>query len=259
MSSHDNQRPFALVQISDTHLFADPATLYRGWNTDAALDAVLAHLANDSEQVDALLLTGDLAEDESAQAYQRLAKKLGGWDVPCYALPGNHDDPQLMQAQLGMQVLGEAQLGGWDLLMLNSHQPGQVNGLLPASELERAREWLARGRRPGLLAVHHPPLSIASPWMDSIGLDNGAALMSLATEHGRLRGLLFGHAHQEVDMQQNGLRILGCPSSWRQFMPGASKPQEDEAQTAGYRRLWLHPDGQLETEIYRLPQSQGKI
>lgn len=253
MKTHDNGRPFALVQISDTHLFADPETCYRGWNTDAALEAVLAHLRADRDPVDAILLTGDLAEDESPAAYVRLREKFSDWSVPCYALPGNHDDPAAMRQHLGMPLLGSAALGSWRLLLLDSRVAGKVNGRLADAELERAERFLSQHEAPCLLAVHHPPLAINSPWMDSIGLDNGSALLDRIRPYSNCRAIVFGHAHQRVDQRRRGLRLLGCPSTWRQFLPGAVRPAEDPRQRPGYRRLWLHDDGRLATRIRRLP------
>lgn len=256
MKPHDNGRPVALVQITDTHLFADPAARYRGWCTDAALDRILARLGEDSLPVDAFLLSGDLAEDESPAAYTRLQAMLSAWDCPCYALPGNHDDPAVMRRYLtsapGWQLLGEARLGQWQLLLLDSRLAGSTGGQLSEAELHRARRVLDAGCDPCLIAVHHHPVAIGSAWMDGIGLANGAELIELATRYPQVRAIAFGHVHQRIDMRRRGLRLLACPSTWRQFMPGATRPCEDPHRGPGYRRLWLHPDGRLQTRIYRL-------
>lgn len=255
MDQSAQQQPFALVQISDPHLYANPQTEYRGWRTDAALDAVFEQLRGDGQPVDALLLTGDLAQDASAAAYTRLDAKLADWPVPCYALPGNHDDPRVMCRHLGAGLLGEARLGAWRLLLLSSWRAGTVSGYLTDSELERARQFVAQLDRPGLIAVHHQPVAVGSPWIDALGLENGAALMALASGQPWLRGILFGHVHQRFDARRHGLRILGCPSTWRQFAPGADTPQEDPQARPGYRRIWLYPDGRLRSRIHRLPAS----
>ncbi|MDX1498107.1 MAG: metallophosphoesterase, partial [Salinisphaeraceae bacterium] len=239
MAVHHTDRPFALVQISDPHLYADPDTEYRGWNTDQALDALLAFLNSENQPIDALLLSGDLAQDELAATYTRLNEKLKTFTAPIFALPGNHDNPPAIREILKAQYLGEAQLGCWRLLLLNSHQPGITNGFLDDAELARAQAFVNSLDGPGLIAVHHQPLPIGSPWMDSIGLDNGEKLIRIVEAHHQVQGILFGHVHQAVDTQQRGIRLLGCPSSWRQFLPGACEPAEDLTAQPGYRRLWL--------------------
>ncbi|MGB1580412.1 MAG: metallophosphoesterase, partial [Nevskiales bacterium] len=172
MAAHDTDRPFALVQLSDPHLYADPGTTYRGWNTDQALDRLLQALADDGLPTDALLLTGDLAQDEQTATYRRLNSKLAPITAPVYALPGNHDQPQAMRETLQAQYLGVAQLGNWQLLLLNSHQTGSVNGFLDDQELARAQRFVDQLSGPALIAVHHQPQAIGSAWIDSLGLDN---------------------------------------------------------------------------------------
>lgn len=252
MSGHDTDRPFALVQITDPHLYADPQTQYRGWSTDAALNAVLQTLREDGQPIDALLLTGDLAQDEAAATYRRLDCKLRGLKTPLFVLPGNHDDPQAMQTQMQAQYLGEARLGAWRLLLLNSHCEGRINGFLPASELQRARSFVSSLQGPGLISLHHPPVDVGSRWIDALGLDNGAELLDCVAGQPWLRGIIFGHIHQRFDARHRGIRLLGCPSTWRQFLPGAAEPAEDNTNRPGYRRLWLHANGRLRTRIQRL-------
>ena len=49
---------------------------------------------------DAILVTGDIAEDQTSGAYQMLRDILEPAGCPVYCLPGNHDDPALMQEML---------------------------------------------------------------------------------------------------------------------------------------------------------------
>ena len=60
-----------IVQLSDTHLMQSQGGKLVGVDTDRSLEAV-CRLVAELAPVDALLLTGDLAGDESEQAYQRL-------------------------------------------------------------------------------------------------------------------------------------------------------------------------------------------
>ena len=60
-------RMVLLAQLSDTHLLADPGTRLWGHNTTHNLAAVMDALPL---RVDVLVVTGDVAEDGSHEAYQ---------------------------------------------------------------------------------------------------------------------------------------------------------------------------------------------
>ena len=88
-----------LVQLTDTHIAADPGELLAGVNTtDTLLDVINA--VNRREDLDLALLTGDLAGDPSAEVYEKLAGILRRLELPVYCLAGNHDDPALMERLL---------------------------------------------------------------------------------------------------------------------------------------------------------------
>jgi Icc protein len=59
---------------------------------------------------------------------------------------------------------------------------------------------------------------------------------------------LFGHVHQEFDENLSGIRIIGTPSTCRQFKPGSDQFVLDDRPPA-YRRVSLHGDGSLSSEL----------
>lgn len=251
-------KPLLLVQLSDTHLFADPQTRQHYWNPQAAFDAVLADVR--AQSPDAVLATGDLVHDESAAGYSRLATALHKLRVPVCYLPGNHDDPQRLHtafAPLGESAPARVLLGGWQLLLLDDHLPGQAAGEVPQEQLDQLAYWLVHHREPALIALHHPPVSVGSHWLDVMGLRNGPTLLKLASLHPQVRAIACGHIHQELDMRVNGIRILAVPSTGRQFLPHSADFAEDTSASPGYRRLWLHADGRLDTDVVRVPAARA--
>lgn len=256
-----------LLQLSDPHLLADPAGLCRGRPSLALLRHALteAHrqLTAEGLQPDRLLISGDLCQDESWGGYRRLAEVL--MDSPFAALepplllPGNHDHALALRAALGREaVLAPALLnwGAWQLLLLDSHLPGQVGGRLGPRQLEWVAAQLPRSQRPLLVAVHHPPVAIGDAGMDAIGLQDGEALLELLRGCGRWRGLLFGHIHQHwrgAAALADGSRrvpLLGCPSTLRPFGPVQPCPL-GRAQEPGGRLLELGGDGELRERLLR--------
>lgn len=240
-----------LVQITDTHLLADPARRLHGWRVAAAFDAVLAAARRRFPRPHALLLTGDLVHDESAAGYRWLARRLRGW-APAYAIPGNHDDPGAMARHLApVQVGGVAELGRWRLHLLDSRVPGQDGGRLGAAQLEGLAAALTDD--PTLVVVHHPPAPVGTPWLDAIGLADGEALRGLLRGRPAVRGVVSGHVHQAVDRRVDGWRLLATPATCRQFLPGNVTPAEDPRRAPGYRSLRLHPGGRLTSRVFRVP------
>ena len=241
-----------LVQLTDTHIAADPGELLADVNTtDTLLDVINA--VNRRGNLDLALLTGDLASDPSAEVYEKLAGILRRLELPVYCLAGNHDDPGLMERLLNSGNASTANFltgGGWSIILLNTHKPGTDGGCLSATELSRLDAALERSRgRHVLVCLHHHPVSIRSPWMDSMALENSEALFRALDRYDNVRGVLWGHIHQEFSVTRNGVMLLGSPSTCVQFLPRAERAGVDD-KPAGYRILTLAADGAIRTRVH---------
>jgi Icc protein len=204
---------------------------------------------------DLLLLTGDLAEQPTPSAYQRLGAMLADIGMPIYAIPGNHDDPDLLTAWLcGPTLRAERRirLASWQIILLDSTLPGAVAGALAPDQLELLEQALGElPRHHALVALHHPPVPVGSPWMDALGLRDAAPLFEILDRHAQVRGVLWGHVHQVFEGARNGVRLMGSPSTCVQFLPGAPAFAIDH-RPPGYRWLELAPDGGIRTGVCRL-------
>ncbi|MDX1454207.1 MAG: metallophosphoesterase [Gammaproteobacteria bacterium] len=247
-----------LLQFTDMHLLNDPAAEWRGAVPQRSFEATLYHARRNHWPADAVLLTGDLANDEFDQSYARLAHMARRWDCPVIALPGNHDDPVQAGAAFSEPPLywcGQHDLGNWRIVALDSRIAGQAGGSLPNEERERLRQAAAgRGHRHLAVTLHHPPVVMGSRWLDSVGMDDGAEVLALL-EDLEASLCLFGHVHQAWDSQQGKLRILGTPSTGTQFLPRSDEFALDTRPPA-YRWLELHDDGTIDTDICWLPDEE---
>ncbi len=247
-SSFEQSRGFRLAQISDCHLSASPDKPYRGLSADAGLVAVIKAVAN--WRADALMLTGDLSEDGSEASYQRLAALIEPLDIPVCALPGNHDVPELMQRYFPQGPYDGAivqQAGSWKLLLLNSARPGRIDGSIDADDLQRVDQVLA-GKSPALLALHHQPLPIGSPWIDKYMLDEPEDLLSGVAAHEQIKVVVWGHVHQAFDQQIGNARFMSAPSTAANSLPASEKFTLDPDGPA-CRWLKLFADGSFESGI----------
>jgi len=152
-----------------------------------------------------------------------------------------------------IQCTHTADLGDWQLIMLNSQVQGDVYGEISTADLNWLRLWLNATTKPTLVGVHHHTMPIDSTWMDRIILKNHDELMDLLSAYDHVKAIAFGHIHQTFDSMHHHIRVLGTPSTCHQFKPHAIEFELDNL-PAGYRWLELNSDGSLETGIERLPK-----
>ena len=244
--------PIRLLQITDPHLFAERDGCLRGVNTHSSLQSVLAHVHSARWPADLIAVTGDLIQDDSAGAYANFRGHFDSLGLPVLCIPGNHDVRALMQEALDRDpynYCGSYRQRDWLIIGIDSCKRGSAGGVVAPAELERIRASVEQTDAAHVLVcLHHPPLPVESVWLDTVGLDNGDEFLSLLSELGKVRGCLFGHVHQNVDRTHGGMRIIGTPSTCRQFLPGSEDFALDDRPPA-YRRVELHDDGTLSEEL----------
>ena len=241
-----------LLHITDCHLFHDPNGRLLGLNTEHSLKAVLE--AAQKVPHDAILATGDLAQDASAAAYQRLGRFLSRLNRPVFWTAGNHDDPAVMHRHfIGQHIQPHKciQSTYWQILMLDSSVRKKVHGYLSDKELAWLEKCLtAHPEKWALIVLHHQPVPVGSQWLDGIGLKNSATLFALIARFPQVKGILWGHVHQEFQQKLYGLLLMATPSTCVQFAVGSSDFKAG-TEEPGYRTLKLFHDGSIETEVHR--------
>ena len=243
-----------LVQLSDSHLFAEADGGLLGMKTRESLQRVIELVLAQQPQIDLVLATGDLSQDGTLESYQAFRDMTRQIEAPARWIPGNHDEPQVMQQAAVNSALLEpvVDVGNWRITLLDSAVPGSVPGYLQDQQLQLLAQALSEApNRHHLVCFHHHPVSIGCAWMDPIGLRNPEALFAVLDRFPQVRAVLWGHVHQEIDRERNGVRLLASPSTCIQFAPGSEDFKVSE-QAPGYRWLRLHADGRLETGVERL-------
>jgi len=211
-----------LLQVSDCHLAADAAALYRGVSADANLARLTPAVA--AWRPAWLVLTGDLAEDGSAAAYQRIADWSVRFGCRVAWLPGNHDDPAVMASiftAAGFEAGPLLDAGDWQLALLDSSWPDD-----PAGEVDETRLAALDAidpRRPLGLFVHHQPVPVRAAWIDKVGMRRPERLWSRLSRLRQLNFVAFGHVHQRFRGRQQGVECLACPSSAANSLPATTR------------------------------------
>lgn len=248
-----------LIQITDTHLCAEPGGTLLDMDTDRSLQLVIQCALKERGTPDGLLCTGDLSDQGSVQAYRRLIGYLSAIAAPDFWLPGNHDDRgQMVAAVSGSNRLrGEFQAGGWQVVMLNSQIPGAVGGRLGDTERQRLQLSLERAQAEGLytlICMHHQPVAIGSAWIDEQMVQDADQFWEIVESFDSVRGVLWGHVHQQIDVLRGDIALMASPSSCVQFAPGSEAFKADD-KPPGYRWLELCADGSIKTEVSRVTDS----
>lgn len=244
-----------IAQVTDIHLFANLNQELLGLPTAQSFHVVLERLQKLCPQPDLFLLTGDLSQDGKPESYQYLQECLKPLEIPTYWLPGNHDQPIVMEQVLNQAPISAQKsfsMGGWQFLLLNSSVSGCVHGYLPPESLDWLELQLQQTReRPTLISLHHSPFSVNSAWLDRLLLRNAEELFALIDRHPQVRLVVFGHIHQEFERSRHNVHYLASPSTCFQFLPQSEEFALDTVEP-GFRLITLYPDGSFTTQIERV-------
>ncbi len=200
-----------LIQVSDLHL-VPPGTLLFGLDPRARLAAAIADINERHGDAELCLFTGDLADHGAPEAYQVLRETLAALQVPYRLTLGNHDDrdnflrafPEAPRDEHGF-VQTVVTTGAGDIILLDTHEPGQVSGSFCAQRQAWLEARLAEAGRPVTLFMHHPPFDIGIPSLDAIRLAEPEGFARVVAEAGSIRHIFFGHVHRPVSGSWRGI------------------------------------------------------
>lgn len=216
------------------------------WQT---LTQAIHHYDAGDWRADLVYLTGDLVQDDTRLAYRNLRELIDGIGLPVHVVPGNHDVPSILCEELPNYVCcGTVDITGWRLVGLSTHEHGVASGRLGEDTLRQLRSTLAESHSGVAIFMHHPPIDVGSEWLDGVGLADRDAFFDVIRESGKVRVVVFGHVHQAYDHGEAGLRILGTPSTCRQFRPHSATFAVDDKPPA-YRQLEFYADGRFATRL----------
>ncbi|MFJ8784555.1 metallophosphoesterase family protein [Streptomyces sp. NPDC102476] len=205
-----------ILHLSDTHVERTDAPNRNGVNATDSLRLMLAELRH-LRDVDAVVVTGDIANEGEVEAYTAVRELVGEFarplDAPVFYTTGNHDereafgkvlgsghpDPERLLETGASERAAVSTVGGYRFVTLDSLVPGEVYGRIGEAQLDWLREVLSTPAEHGtVLAFHHPPLALGlSVTQPVFGLLNPGELAS-AIRGSDVRVLLTGHFHLQL-------------------------------------------------------------
>ncbi|WP_406376358.1 metallophosphoesterase [Streptomyces sp. NBC_00647] len=241
-----------LAQISDLHLDGSERASRRA-------SRVMDYLRALPHPVDAVLVTGDIADHGEEAEYEEAARILTA-PFPVLTCPGNHDVRQAYRKAL----LGEApdhgpvnrihRIAGAAILMCDSTIPGRDEGRLDAETLDWIDAQLTGLPRdtPALIAFHQPPVELHHPLPDSGMLEQPGRLAALLEAHPQVVAVLTGHAHTAAASTFAARPLIVGPAiTWTLRMPWEGDQPADRDQPPGVAFHILGDDRRLTTH-YRV-------
>ncbi|WP_327096521.1 metallophosphoesterase [Nocardia vinacea] len=196
-----------VVQLTDTHIRATGERVHGMIDTYANLTQVLQQLRASQQRIDALVLSGDLTDDGSPEAYRRLrdavepvAAELGARTV--YTM-GNHDE----RTAFGIELLGldsvdpdvthdqVFDIAGLRIIALDSSTPRRHDGRLEPEQLDWLTDQLREPAPHGtLLVLHHPPIPSPVAATEYLRLEQ-PELLGEVLDGSDVRLIICGHNH----------------------------------------------------------------
>jgi Icc protein len=245
------------VHIGDTHLSPD-----RHYNINGASHTPLTGTRSLVKQINELPFTpdfvlhvGDVAYNSDDSAYETARAVFSDLRCPIHYLAGNHDSiAGLQHVLLGRESPrlpfdDEFEVNGVQVVCVDSNRSAPPpRGAVSAEQLD----WLRRVCRPDdprplVVALHHNPLPVGIPWWDDfMSLTNGEEFhAALLPARDRLRGVFFGHVHQNTDTYRDGILYVSVPSAWYQIhaYPDQVETIDDRTAQPGFNVVTIDEHG----------------
>ncbi|MFD3702465.1 metallophosphoesterase [Nocardia sp. NPDC058658] len=256
-----------IVQLTDTHLRPVGELVHGVVDTDANLARVLTHLREAGQRVDALVLSGDLSDNGSPEAYRRLraavepvAAELGAEIV--YVM-GNHDERAAFGEELLDLPAGSVdtalphdsvrEVAGVRIIALDSTTPMRHEGRLELDQLAWLTEQLRTPAPRGtVLVLHHPPLPSPVLAADLLKLEDADRLAQVL-DGTDVRMILCGHNHLTGAGAVAGIPVWIGPALSYRLDPMAPAGRHRGHTGFGYSRIDLVGETVLATAIEATP------
>lgn len=257
-----HSKSIILAQISDSHLFSNPDGLHHGHNVLENLKRVLLSIRH-NPTIDYVVFTGDLTQDHSEQSYQNFVNAVSEcqFELPIYYLAGNHDEPELLAKYFSVTPFSSAttinhQHWQVQLIVSKSDTPAGFVNKQAVTNLKQSVD----SNKQQLVMMHHHPIDVGY-FIDRHGLENKAEFWQAIDEYDNINAIACGHVHgamtlsktltkQSTDSKKS-VAVYTCPATSIQFDPEFDGVAA-LAKGPGYRVFYLHPDGQLNSNVFYL-------
>lgn len=209
-------------QISDPHI-GENECLVQG--IDVRKNFLAAYNSESMRDLDLLVLSGDLADEESPEAYAYIAGILEDCKVPVCIIPGNHDKLEIMEKFFDLngkvhngRCYYRYDIAGRSIFFLDS-----ADGTVSSDQLRWLEEETAKVEGEVLLFLHHPPCYCGHKFMDmKYSMKNIHEVQAALARIKNLKHIFTGHYHFEKQVEIGNQIVYVTPSTQMQIDPNQS-------------------------------------
>ncbi len=213
-----------VAQITDTHISADEDGI-----AARSLTRCIAAINALRPRPDVVVLTGDTANTGTTGEYAVLRRILAGCEIALYVVPGNHDRPAALRAELPGSyfpgvVSGRLQYSVEStpvrLVGIDTTEPRRLGGYLDGASIAWLERTLAHAPlQPTLVFMHHPPFRTGVNAADIFGFYGLTRFRDIITTYPAVRRIVAGHIHCERRSAIATTAVTTCPSTTPQRVP----------------------------------------
>lgn len=201
-------------------------------------------------KIDFIVVTGDISHEGQVGSYRLFFDGMESLDLPYSIMPGNHDNYEILQAcssaRNKLRDIESFSNSAWCLYSLDTVVRGEDYGSISDSEILRLTASLAAVQDQKIaLFMHHHPLSVGTPLVDSCKLLNPKALLKLCQDY-PVHFVGTGHAHTLSQQKLGHTLISIAPALSSQWINGTSEVKNIMA--SGFNIISL--TGSVHTETY---------
>lgn len=236
-----------IAQISDIHIGGD----YERFDTHANFEKVIDDIKK--RNIDYLVITGDLADDNYEENYRWIKKKLNKLGKQYFILNGNHDNNEVLR-----QVFGDYYFGG------DNYRNGPSLLFLDTSSGYITEDQLCAIYNNDIVFTHFPIIPVEHKFMNKChslilkGYEDEQSSSYSIKRRLENRGIenvtiFCGHYHFDnfKYINKKSVQQFVCPSTQAQ-LDSCSDELKISCLNPAYRIIRVSYDWELETEVIYL-------
>ena len=207
-----------IVILSDLHIAESGSPI---WDTDTTAHFNTAiDLISGISSIDAIFVSGDIADKGSQWAYDYVSRRLDCLCIPTYFVPGNHDNVNILRSTMNTQWCHHYKtidIKDWRFILLSSVVPDPDNknvnmgrGYLSKDEMSWFRKRLNTDKKVCII-LHHPPIE-PEGWLNRKILENRFEFNEIIKHHKNVKLVIYGHTHCHSIQEIGDVKYICAPS-----------------------------------------------
>ncbi|MET0106417.1 MAG: metallophosphoesterase [Sedimenticola sp.] len=220
------------IHISDMHVTGKGERVF-GLDSDANFRRCIDHIGTYNRDACEIICSGDLSNDGSVESYQLVSDCLSALAMEKYILLGNHDNSsnalhclEDIETELPGFVQYQRLTAQGLFVFLDSVKGNESSGFFCSDRSDWLQHTFDQAEVRGFpvyLFMHHNPFPVHVASSDAVGLENNAAFISLLRKYKHLiKYLYFGHCHQTISGEYEGIPFASLKGTSHQIYPDFS-------------------------------------